>query len=64
MPLFELLNKFDGLTEREYKTYKDTFVKTFQLLELPQYLILHIKRFTKNSFFVEKNPFIVNFPVK
>jgi U4/U6.U5 tri-snRNP-associated protein 2 len=52
------------MTEREYKTYKDTYVKTFQLLELPRYLILHIKRFTKNSFFVEKNPFIVNFPVK
>lgn len=39
-------------------------MKTFQLKHLPDYLILHIKRFTKNNFFVEKNPTIVNFPVK
>lgn len=31
---------------------------------IPKFLILHIKRFTKNNFFVEKNPTIVNFPVK
>jgi hypothetical protein len=28
-----------------------------------RYLILNIKRFTKNNFFTEKNPTIVNFPV-
>jgi U4/U6.U5 tri-snRNP-associated protein 2 len=39
-------------------------MKRFQILELPDYLIVHIKRFTKNRFFVEKNPTIVNFPVK
>eukprot|EP00798_Chlamydomonas_sp_ICE-L_P031404 gene31404-6570_t len=27
-------------------------------------MCLHMKRFTKNNFFVEKNPTIVNFPVK
>jgi len=27
-------------------------------------MVLNIKRFTKNNFFVEKNPTIVNFPVK
>ena len=26
--------------------------------------VLHMRRFTKNNFFVEKNPTIVNFPVK
>lgn len=26
--------------------------------------MIHVKRFTKNSFFIEKNPTIVNFPVK
>ena len=31
---------------------------------MPNYLVLHVKRFTKNSFFIEKNPTIVNFPVK
>ena len=29
----------------------------------PRYIILYIKRFTKNNFFVEKNPTIVNFPL-
>ncbi len=28
-----------------------------------RYLIMNIKRFTKNNFFTEKNPTIVNFPV-
>lgn len=37
---------------------------TYKLLSLPKYVILYIKRFTKNNFFLEKNPTIVNFPVK
>ncbi|XP_057183257.1 U4/U6.U5 tri-snRNP-associated protein 2 isoform X2 [Triplophysa rosa] len=47
----------------EYKTYKENFLKRFQLTKLPPYLIFCIKRFTKNNFFVEKNPTIVNFPI-
>ncbi len=31
---------------------------------MPPYIILYIKRFTKNTFYVEKNPTIVNFPIK
>ncbi|NXV85890.1 SNUT2 protein, partial [Calonectris borealis] len=50
-------------TEKEYKTYKENFLKRFQLTKLPPYLIFCIKRFTKNNFFVEKNPTIVNFPI-
>lgn len=38
--------------------------KTYRIDSLPQYLIFHVKRFTRNNFFVEKNPTIVNFPVK
>jgi len=34
------------------------------LVKLPQYLIVHIKRFTKNNFFTEKNPTIVTSPLK
>eukprot|EP00057_Strongylocentrotus_purpuratus_P000880 XP_001185686.2 PREDICTED: U4/U6.U5 tri-snRNP-associated protein 2 isoform X1 [Strongylocentrotus purpuratus] len=64
VPLSSLLAKFDGQTEKEYKTYKESFVKRYQLTQLPPYLILCMKRFTKNTFFVEKNPTIVNFPVK
>lgn len=33
-------------------------------MRLPQYLIFHIKRFTKNNWAKEKNPTIVNFPIK
>ncbi|XP_041485760.1 U4/U6.U5 tri-snRNP-associated protein 2-like [Lytechinus variegatus] len=64
VPLATLLAKFDGQTEKEYKTYKESFIKRYQLTKLPPYLILCMKRFTKNTFFVEKNPTIVNFPVK
>ena len=62
--LFELLKKFDGVSTHECKTYKDTTMKTYRLKSLPKYLIMHIKRFKKNIFYVEKNPTIVNFPVK
>ncbi|KAM5171383.1 ubiquitin carboxyl-terminal hydrolase 39 [Mantella aurantiaca] len=63
VPLFSILGKFNGITEKEYKTYKENFLKRFQLTKLPPYLIFCIKRFTKNNFFVEKNPTIVNFPI-
>ena len=32
-------------------------------MSISRYIILYIKRFTKNNFFVEKNPTIVNFPL-
>jgi len=62
--LYNLMSKFNGQTEKEYKTYKDNFLKRFEITKLPRFIILYIKRFTKNTFFVEKNPTIVNFPVK
>lgn len=62
--LFTLLNKFNGETEKEYKTYKDNIIRKFEITRLPPFIILYIQRFTKNTFFVEKNPTIVNFPVK
>ncbi|KAF2355958.1 Peptidase C19 ubiquitin carboxyl-terminal hydrolase [Trinorchestia longiramus] len=62
--LLQLLSKFDGKTEKEYQTYKENVVKVFQLSSLPPFLILYHKRFTKNTFYVEKNPTIVNFPVR
>jgi len=64
VPLFGILNKFNGLVEKEYKTYKDSTLKRFEITALPPYIILYIKRFTKNTFILEKNPTIVNFPVK
>lgn len=64
VPLFNLLAKFNGLTEKEYKGKRDFTMKKFELTKLPPFLIFYIKRFTKNLFFIEKNPTIVNFPVK
>ena len=62
--LFTLLGKFNGETEKEYKTYKDNIIRKFEITRLPPFIIMYIQRFTKNTFFVEKNPTIVNFPVK
>jgi U4/U6.U5 tri-snRNP-associated protein 2 len=62
--LYNILSKFNGVSEKEYKTYKDNFLKRFEITKLPRFIILYIKRFSKNTFFVEKNPTIVNFPVK
>lgn len=39
-------------------------LKRHHLLSLPPYLILHIKRFTKNNFVEERNPTVVNFPLR
>jgi len=62
--LMQLLSKYDGKEEKVYQTYKENLVRTFQLDKLPPYLILYHKRFTKNTFYLEKNPTIVNFPIK
>lgn len=64
VPISRLLAKFDGVSEKEYKTYKDSYLKRFVITKFPKFLILYIKRFTRNTFFLEKNPTIVNFPIK
>lgn len=38
--------------------------RKYRIIRLPEFLVINIKRFTKNNFFWEKNPSIVNFPVK
>lgn len=63
VPLLQTLAKFDGVTTIEQKTYKENFLKRYELYRLPKYLILCFRRFTKNTFYLEKNPTIVNFPV-
>ncbi|PKI66404.1 hypothetical protein CRG98_013206 [Punica granatum] len=35
----------------------------YRVTRLPQYLILHMRRFTKNNFFVEKNPTLGSYRV-
>mmetsp|Transcript_26753 Transcript_26753/g.60498 ORF Transcript_26753/g.60498 Transcript_26753/m.60498 type:complete len:157 (-) Transcript_26753:369-839(-) len=62
VPLFACLTKFDGSTFQEMMNGDR---RQYVITRLPQYLIVHIKRFSKNTQqFVEKNPTIVNFPVR
>ncbi|OLL23785.1 putative mRNA-splicing protein ubp10 [Neolecta irregularis DAH-3] len=58
--LSTILQKYDGVTIQELSGQR----KRFKISQLSPFLILHIKRFTKNNFFAEKNPTIVNFPIK
>ncbi|CAB4389531.1 unnamed protein product [Rhizophagus irregularis] len=58
--LTTILAKYDGRAAHE----SAGTLKRFQLTRLPNYIIFHIKRFTKNNWSEEKNPTIVNFPIK
>lgn len=48
VPLMQILGKFDGRTSQEVKTYKENFMKKYELLKLPKYLIMCF-RVTKNE---------------
>ncbi|OMJ29304.1 putative mRNA-splicing protein ubp10 [Smittium culicis] len=58
--LMTLLKKYNGSHVTELKDQ----AKIYEILELPKYLIIHIKRFVKNNFTLEKNPTIVNSSIK
>ena len=60
--MYTVLGKFNG--ETELTDVKSNTLRKFKLTRLPPYIILYMKRFTKNTFYVEKNPTIVNFPIK
>lgn len=61
VPLVHLLTKFDGVTWKEF----GTTAKRMTITKLPNYLVFHVKRFSKNNFIAkEKNPTIVSFPIK
>ncbi|XP_010252642.1 PREDICTED: U4/U6.U5 tri-snRNP-associated protein 2 [Nelumbo nucifera] len=63
VPLFNILKKFDG--ESITEVVRPCIARMrYRVTRLPPYLILHMRRFTKNNFFIEKNPTLVNFPVK
>ena len=34
--MYNILSKFNGVTEKEYKTYKDNFLKRFEITRLPR----------------------------
>ncbi|KAJ1916912.1 U4 U6.U5 tri-snRNP-associated protein [Mycoemilia scoparia] len=58
--LATLLKRYDGTTTVEWRNE----AKRYQVLQLPKYVILHMKRFKNNNFTIEKNPTIVNFPIR
>lgn len=58
--LSALLSKYDGVTVQEL----GNTLKRYKILKLPNYLIFNAKRFNKNNWSLEKNPTIVNFPIK
>ncbi|KAI9362402.1 hypothetical protein BD770DRAFT_470440 [Pilaira anomala] len=60
VPLTTILGKFDGHKVQEV----GNTMKRYSITRLPQFMIFHIKRFHKNSWTHEKNPTIVNFPIK
>lgn len=64
VPLFELLSKFDGSSWTDSVTSEAHVRRKYRILQLPRYLVLHLVRFTRNNFYLEKNPTIVTFPVK
>jgi U4/U6.U5 tri-snRNP-associated protein 2 len=55
-----VLAKYDGRTTQENAGQ----LRRYKCQRLPRYIILHCKRFTKNVFVEEKNPTIVNFPLR
>ena len=62
VPLISCLSKFDGSSFQEMMNGDR---RQYVITRLPRFLIVHIKRFSKNTQqFLEKNPTIVNFPVK
>lgn len=59
--LATLLSKYDGRTVTDDAKAGR---RTLKVTRLPRFLLLHVRRFARNAFFAEKNPTIVNFPVK
>lgn len=64
VPLAQLLQKFDGSTWTDSMTSEAHVRRQYRILRLPRFLILHLVRFTRNNFYLEKNPTIVTFPVR
>ncbi len=64
VPLQQLLRKFDGHTWSDQVSKDQHVRKQYRIQKLPQFLVLHLARFTKNNFYLEKNSTIATFPVK
>jgi len=75
--IHSVLSKYDGITTQvslTFNLFRDSHessrkesagqLKRYKCQKLPQYIILHFRRFTRNIFVEEKNPTIVNFPLR
>jgi U4/U6.U5 tri-snRNP-associated protein 2 len=64
IPLYTLLSKYDGeyVTDSLKGQFRER--KRYRIIRLPPYMIMTVKRFSKNAFFTEKNSTVVNFPVR
>jgi len=59
--IFDLLEKYSG--DKEI-LLPDGRLRHYRIKSLPEYLIMKHNRFSRNEFYVEKNPTIVTFPLK
>jgi U4/U6.U5 tri-snRNP-associated protein 2 len=64
VPVAQLLRKFDGRTPVEVPAAGGVRRSSYRLTRLPSFLCLHVRRFTRNNFFVDKNPTLVTFPLR
>ncbi|BGP15353.1 Ubiquitin carboxyl-terminal hydrolase 10 [Rhodosporidiobolus nylandii] len=68
VPLSQVLAKYDGLTTREEAASPSTpgerVVRRWKVEQLPPFVVCVYKRFLSNRFLEEKNPTIVNFPLR
>lgn len=63
IPLFDVLAKYNGVKLTDSVKAGLQSRKRYVLKHLPPFLVFHFGRFSKNNFYNEKNPTIVNFPV-
>lgn len=61
VPLSTVLDKYNGETTQNIPAKG---LRRYKIAKLPPLLILHFKRFTTNNFVEEKNPTVVNYPVR
>jgi U4/U6.U5 tri-snRNP-associated protein 2 len=59
IPFATLLTKFNGVSEKEYKTHKDSQLKRFQITRLPHFVIIFIKVMIISNFLVYSLSFVV-----
>ncbi|GAA5986293.1 hypothetical protein JCM10908_003691 [Rhodotorula pacifica] len=62
VPISTVLAKYDGETTREDPT--SGLLRRWNITRLPPFLVVYYKRFSSNRFLEEKNPTIVNFPLR